>query len=300
MGPTASGKTVLGIELAKAFDGEVISVDSALVYRGMDIGTAKPNLAERDGVEHHLIDILDPAETFSAGEFRRQALQLINEITRRGKLPILVGGTMLYFHVLQEGLAVLPDADTSIRQEIEAQAEAEGWESVHRRLSEVDPVAGKRIHPHDTQRIQRALEVYLVSGCTQTEWIEQQKASEREFEAIKLAIAPTERSELHKKIAQRFDLMLEQGFIAEVEGLYSRSDLDAFLPSMRAVGYRQAWSFLSGNYNQDVMREKAIIATRQLAKRQFTWLRGQEDTTWLQSEDPQAFDKARNKIKNYP
>jgi tRNA dimethylallyltransferase len=285
MGPTASGKTALGIDAAKNLNGEIISVDSALVYRGMDIGTAKPDLQERDGIVHHLIDILDPAETFSAGQFRDKAQALIGDISSRGKMPIFVGGTMLYFHVLLNGMAVLPDADEKTRHEIDRQAQEEGWLVVHNRLHEVDPVAAARIHPNDAQRIQRALEVYLVSGRSQTDWLSDQAEIALTFNPVKFVIAPSDRGKLHEKIALRFDLMLENGFIDEVRALFERGDLDASMPAVRAVGYRQAWAYLSHECDKATFREKAIIATRQLAKRQFTWLRRQTDTTWLETGD---------------
>ncbi|PHS73837.1 MAG: tRNA (adenosine(37)-N6)-dimethylallyltransferase MiaA [Cycloclasticus sp.] len=285
MGPTASGKTTLGIELAKALDGEIISVDSALVYKEMDIGTAKPDMDERQGIKHHLIDILDPCEVFSAGQFREEALKLIHNIIESGKTPILVGGTMLYFHVLLNGIAKLPDADQEIRQRIDAQAKSEGWLAIHKKLETVDPVAAKRIHQNDAQRIQRALEVYLVSGRSQTELIREQQSTELPFQPVKLIIAPTDRAELHEKIALRFDLMLANGFMQEVSSLYERGDLDASMPAIRSVGYRQAWAHIGGEYDRATMREKAIIATRQLAKRQFTWLRQQDDVTWLATGD---------------
>jgi len=293
MGPTASGKTALGIELAKVLDGEIISVDSALVYRGMDIGTAKPSLDERQGVVHHLIDILDPSEVFSAGQFRTQALALIDDIAARGKTPILVGGTMLYFHVLLNGMAVLPDANPAIRQQIDVQADAEGWKAVHQRLSEVDPVSAKRIHPNDTQRTQRALEIYLSSGRSHTDWLKEQAEHVLPFEPVKLIIAPSDRAELHQKIELRFDQMLQNGFLKEVQALFDRGDLNASMPAIRAVGYRQAWSYLSAQYDKTTFRDKAIIATRQLAKRQFTWLRRQQAAIWLETGDDVAEEKAR-------
>lgn len=283
MGPTASGKTALGIELAKALDSEIISVDSALVYKGMDIGTAKPDIEERQGIKHHLIDTLDPSDAFSAGQFRKKTIALIEQISENGKTPILVGGTMLYFHALLNGLAVLPEADVKTRQEIDAQAAQEGWAAVHERLNEVDPVAAKRIHPNDTQRVQRALEVYRVSGRSQTDWLKEQADLALPFRPIKLVIAPSDRADLHQKIIVRFDAMLESGFVDEVRALYDRGDLDASMPAIRAVGYRQAWSYLSGEYDQATFREKSIIATRQLAKRQFTWLRQQTDAAWLET-----------------
>ena len=288
MGPTASGKTSLGVQLAKSLNGEIVSVDSALVYRGMDIGTAKPDEAERQGIKHHLIDILDPSEVFSAGQFREQTLRLIQDIHGRGKTPLLVGGTMLYFHVLLNGMAKLPDADEKIRGQIDHQAQHEGWDSLHMRLKEVDPVAANRIHPNDSQRIQRALEVFLVSGKSQTNWLKEQREQPMPFEAIKFVIAPADRSKLHAKIALRMDLMLDNGFLDEVRELFNRGDLQPSLPAIRSVGYRQAWSHLEGEYDVETFRDKAIIATRRLAKRQFTWLRQQSETTWLEMGDKSA------------
>ncbi len=298
MGPTASGKTDLGVQLAQRLNGEVISVDSALVYRGMDIGTAKPTLDERQGVLHHLIDIIDPTDTFSAGQFREQSLGLITEIVKRGKTPILVGGTMLYFHVLLNGMAVLPSADAQIRKELEQQAQVEGWLAMHQRLTSIDPVAAKRIHQNDPQRIQRALEIYISSGRTQTDWLREQPPVVLPFKAHKFSISPSDREQLHKKIALRFDQMLKQGFLDEVKGLFSRKDLNASMPSIRAVGYRQAWSYLDGLYDKITFREKAIIATRQLAKRQFTWLRKQSNIQALETGDVMALEKVLRALNN--
>ena len=297
MGPTASGKTALGVKLAKALDGEVVSVDSALVYRGMDIGTAKPDVDERQGIVHHLIDIIDPSEVFSAGQFREQALLLIEDISARGKVPILVGGTMLYFNVLLNGMAKLPDADASIRHDIDQQALAEGWSSVHQRLREVDPVSAKRIHPNDTQRTQRALEIYLSSGRTHTDWVKEQADQPLSFKPVRFVIAPSDRALLHQNIVLRFDQMLKAGFIGEVQRLIDRGDLEASMPAIRAVGYRQAWSYLQGEYDHATFREKAIIATRQLAKRQFTWLRQQQAATWLETGDNLVQDKVMRCFK---
>lgn len=291
MGPTASGKTALGIEVAKRLCSEVISVDSALVYKGMDIGTAKPDEVERDGVEHHLIDILDPVESFSAGQFRDCALSLISRLCQQGKVPVLVGGTMLYFSVLLNGIANLPSANEAIRRDIDKQAKEKGWAFVHSWLADVDPEAAQRIHVNDPQRIQRALEVYLASGKTQSALIKDQKKQELPFKPIKFSIAPTDRKLLHQKIEQRFDAMLQQGFEQEVRGLFERGDLDDSLPSIRAVGYRQMWSYLAGDCDHSQMREKAIIATRQLAKRQFTWLRAQAGVHTLMTGDEQAAEK---------
>ncbi|MGB0238420.1 MAG: tRNA (adenosine(37)-N6)-dimethylallyltransferase MiaA [Cycloclasticus sp.] len=291
MGPTASGKTALGIEIAKALKGEVISVDSALVYRGMDIGTAKPDMEERQGIKHHLIDIIDPSESFSAGQFREQTLKLINEVSRRGKTPVLVGGTMLYFHVLLNGIAQLPEADNTIRRQIDQQAKSSGWKALHEQLRKIDPKAANRIHQNDTQRIQRALEVYRASGKTQSAWLEEQAKQPLPFNAVKFAIVPGNRVELHHKISLRMDLMLNNGFLDEVRLLFERGDLAANMPAIRSVGYRQAWSYLEGKYDETTFREKAIIATRQLAKRQFTWLRQQSDTMRFEMGDNQALAK---------
>ncbi|CAD6874208.1 tRNA (adenosine(37)-N6)-dimethylallyltransferase MiaA [Methylomonas fluvii] len=281
MGPTASGKTALGAALAHALDTEIISVDSALVYKSMDIGTAKPTLAERGGVPHHLIDILDPRESFSTGQFRDRALALMTDITERGKLPILVGGTMLYFSALTQGLAQLPAADPEIRQRLDEELQTLGKDALHARLAQVDPQAAARIHVNDPQRIQRALEVFEISGRPLSSFFDADQHVEQPYRFIKLIIAPEQRSTLHDKIAERFDLMLKQGFLDEVQALWQRGDLDESMPSIRCVGYRQAWSYLSGEYDLATMRDKAIIATRQLAKRQFTWLRKEQDAHHL-------------------
>lgn len=291
MGPTASGKTALSVQLAQALNGEIISVDSALVFKGMDIGTAKPTQDERGGILHHLIDILDPAESYSTGQFRKQALALMDDITRRGKVPILVGGTMLYFNVLNSGLAVLPEADPAIRAKLDQDLAQLGKEAVHRRLADVDPESAARIHPNDPQRVQRALEVYEISGKPLTSFFTAAQAQDIPYQKIKLIIAPQDRAILHDIIAWRFRQMLEQGFIDEVEALYTRGDLTEKMPSIRAVGYRQAWSHLQGEYDLETMTEKAIIATRQLAKRQFTWLRRETDATNFQAGQQELLTK---------
>ncbi|MCK5356286.1 MAG: tRNA (adenosine(37)-N6)-dimethylallyltransferase MiaA, partial [Methyloprofundus sp.] len=244
MGPTASGKTALSVKLAQQLNAEIISVDSALVFKGMDIGTAKPSLEERAGIAHHLIDILDPAESFSTGAFRKQALALMADITARGKLPLLTGGTMLYFNALYYGLAQLPTADAGLRLQLEAEASEVGKLAMHQKLQAVDPVAAARIHPNDPQRVQRALEVYRLTGKSMTQLHGEAKAEEIPYQKIKLMIAPSDRAILHEKIAQRFKQMLQQGFVAEVEALYQRGDLTAQMPSIRAVGYRQIWAYL--------------------------------------------------------
>ncbi|WP_026601342.1 tRNA (adenosine(37)-N6)-dimethylallyltransferase MiaA [Methylomonas sp. 11b] len=281
MGPTASGKTALGVAMAQALNAEIISVDSALVYRGMDIGTAKPTLAERGGVPHHLIDILDPSEAFSTGQFRNRALELMADITERGKLPLLVGGTMLYFSALTQGLAQLPEADPEIRQRLDQELQDLGKEVLHARLAQVDPQAAARIHVNDPQRIQRALEVYEISGRPLSSFFDADQHAEQPFRFIKLIVAPEQRSTLHANVAERFDQMLTHGFLDEVQALWQRRDLDESMPSIRCVGYRQAWSYLNGEYDLTTMRDKAIIATRQLAKRQFTWLRKEQDAHHL-------------------
>lgn len=292
MGPTAAGKTDLALELARSLPCELISVDSALIYRGMDIGTAKPEKSVLAEFPHRLIDIRDPLGAYSAAEFRADALAAMAEITSRGKIPLLVGGTMLYYKALLEGLADMPSADESVRREIEAQAAAQGWAAVHAELARVDPQSAARIHPNDPQRLTRALEVWRVSGLSMSEHRlrQQQNAGldtpgggQFPYTVAQLAIAPLERQVLHERIARRFQLMLEQGFIEEVETLRRRGDLHAALPSIRAVGYRQAWDYLDGRLTHDEMVERGIIATRQLAKRQFTWLRGWSDVHWLDS-----------------
>jgi len=293
MGPTAAGKTDLALELARVLPCDLISVDSALIYRGMDIGTAKPERAILDAFPHALIDIRDPAESYSAAEFRADALAAMAESTARGRIPLLVGGTMLYYKALLEGLADMPSADPVIRAELEARALAEGWEVLHRELAAVDPESAARIHPNDPQRLTRALEVYRLSGLSMTEHRRRQAAGNPDtgtsgagqlpYTVAQLAIAPAQRQVLHDRIAQRFRAMVEQGFVQEVEALRSRSDLHAGLPSIRAVGYRQMWEYLDGELSRDEMVERGIIATRQLAKRQFTWLRGWDDVHWLDS-----------------
>lgn len=286
MGPTASGKTALAIELLKHLPVEIISVDSALIYRGMDIGTAKPNEEELSQAPHRLIDILDPSQPYSAADFRRDALNAMDEITSQGKIPLLVGGTMLYFKALLEGLSPLPSASPEIRETIEQIAHEQGWGEIHRRLAEVDPVAAARIHPNDPQRLSRALEVYLISGQTLTE-MTQTAGTELPYNVFQFAIEPQDRKILHERIERRFHLMLEAGFENEVRALYQREDLHVDLPSIRCVGYRQMWSYLDGEIDYDEMVYRGICATRQLAKRQVTWLRGWDNVHRLDSEQPQ-------------
>lgn len=273
MGPTASGKTDLASRLVQEFPVDIISVDSSMVYRGLDIGTAKPSAAELAVAPHRLIDIRDPAQAYSAAEFREDALKEMAEITARGRIPLLVGGTMLYFKILKEGLADLPQANEPIRQQIMAQAQAEGWAAIHQQLTQVDPITATRLKPTDSQRLQRALEVYLVTGIPLSVWHQQQQKQALPYHLHQFALLPNDRSVLHQRIEKRFDAMLAQGFIDEVIALKSRSDLNLDLPSMRSVGYRQVWEYLNNDYDYEEMRFKGIVATRQLAKRQYTWLR---------------------------
>jgi len=280
MGPTASGKTGLAIELCKRYPLEIISVDSALVYRGMDIGTAKPDAATLKLTPHRLIDIRDPGESYSAADFCVDALREMKAITAAGKVPLLVGGTMLYFRALEHGLSELPGANPEVRKLLEQQAGEIGWSAMHEILQQKDPRAAARIHPNDPQRIQRALEVIALSGRSLSELQEETSGSSLNYRLHKIIISPQPRSVLHERIERRFDLMIEAGFVAEIKGLFARSDLNADLPSMRAVGYRQAWEWLQGKCSYTQMRERAIAATRQLAKRQLTWLRRESASVW--------------------
>ncbi len=282
MGPTAAGKTDLAIAIAKLFPVEIISVDSALVYRGMDIGTAKPSVDELKQNPHHLVDILDPTQSYSAGSFREDALALMADITARGKIPLLVGGTMLYFKALQQGLADLPSADPEIRARLEKEIKDHGLAFLHDRLTKIDPVSAQRIHINDPQRLQRALEVYEITGKSLTDLTKDTEQA-LPYRVIKLIISPFDRAVLHDRIAKRYHKMIDNGFISEVESLFCREDCHADLPAIRAVGYRQAWSYLAGEYDHSTFIEKAIIATRQMAKRQLTWLRSQPDGVWFDS-----------------
>ncbi len=291
MGPTASGKTDLAVSLVERLNCEIISVDSALVYRDMDIGTAKPDAETLARAPHRLIDMLDPAESYSAARFRDDALREMAEITAAGRIPLLVGGTMLYYRALQQGLSPLPEGDAELRTRIETEAAEKGWQALHDRLARVDPESAARIHPNDPQRLSRALEVFELTGQPlSTLWRDQEKSA-FPYRAIKLAVAPTERSLLHERIALRFELMLQQGFIEEVEALYRRGDLHPDLPSIRCVGYRQVWRYLAGEWGKEEMTERGIIATRQLAKRQFTWLRSEADLGWFDSLSNKLLEK---------
>jgi len=280
MGPTASGKTGLAIELCERFPLEIISVDSALVYRDMDIGTAKPDTETLKRAPHRLIDIRDPSESYSAADFRNDALLEMESITSAGKVPLLVGGTMLYFRALEFGLSELPAADPEVRKSLEQQAEDIGWSGMHEILAQKDPQAAERIHPNDPQRIQRALEIIRISGKSMTQLQQESLGEALDYRLHKIIISPQPRSILHERIEQRFDLMIENGFIDEVKSLHVRPDLNADRPAMRAVGYRQAWEWLEGGCSFEQMREKAIAATRQLAKRQLTWLRRESTSIW--------------------
>jgi tRNA dimethylallyltransferase len=280
MGPTASGKTSLALELAKHVDCEIISVDSALIYQSMDIGTAKPTAEELAQVPHHLIDIIDPTMSYSVSQFRSDAERLIADILSRNKLPVLVGGTMMYYNALIKGLSTLPASSACVRAEIEEQGTEKGWPFMHAQLAVVDPVCAARIHPNDPQRITRALEVYQLSGRPLSE-LQQESSGPIPYSVAQFAIAPEQRFVLHERIALRFKQMLEQDFVSEVQNLMDRGDLIEDLPAIRCVGYRQMWQYLSGQLTHTEMVERGIIATRQLAKRQITWLRGWDDVIWL-------------------
>ncbi|MBD3610488.1 MAG: tRNA (adenosine(37)-N6)-dimethylallyltransferase MiaA [Gammaproteobacteria bacterium] len=290
MGPTASGKTDLAVKLVENHPFEIISVDSALVYRQMDIGTAKPDQDTLQRAPHRLIDICDPAESYSAARFRQDALREMAEITEQGKIPLLAGGTMLYYRALLDGLSPLPSADSDVRQMLEQEMERDGLEAMHKRLASVDPEAAARIHPNDPQRIQRALEVYEISGKSMSQLYREQVSEQLPYRVCKLVVAPQSRDILHERIAHRFSLMMEQGLVEEVTRLFERGDLHLDLPSMRAVGYRQVWQYLSGEMDKQMMIEKGIIATRQLAKRQYTWLRSEADVTWFDSLSISLYD----------
>jgi tRNA dimethylallyltransferase len=292
MGPTASGKTALAVELVGRFPCDIISVDSAMIYRGMDIGTAKPDAEILRIAPHRLIDILDPAESYSVGRFREDALAAMRRITSGGRLPLLVGGTMLYFHALQHGLAELPTADPKIRAQLDARAAKHGWTALHAELASVDPVAAGRISSNDPQRIQRALEVFYLTGLPLTELHNADTVQPLPYRLIKIAIAPPRRSLLHARIERRFNDMLTRGFVKEVAGLRARGDLTAAHGSMRTVGYRQLWGYLDGAYSLEVAAQRSIVATRRFAKRQLTWLRAETAVRWIDSDAPKIVDDA--------
>ncbi|CAN5880321.1 MAG: tRNA dimethylallyltransferase [Chromatiales bacterium USCg_Taylor] len=294
MGPTGVGKTALAVDLAATLPCRLISVDSGMIYRGMDIGTAKPSPEVLARAPHRLIDIRDPGETYSAAEFRDDALREVDTILKAGRVPLLVGGTGLYFRALDEGISTLPSADTEVRARIAAQASKQGWGALHEQLAEFDPRAAARIHPHDAQRIQRALEVCEVSGKTLTELLRKNTRNPLPYRALKLVVAPGDRMDFHRRLRIRFQHMLDRGLVDEVEGLFSRGDLTAALPSIRSVGYRQIWQYLEGQFDYETMIERAVTATRQLAKRQITWLRAEKSARWFASDDPRLGDNVVN------
>lgn len=292
MGPTASGKTDLAVALARELPVELISVDSALVYRGMDIGTAKPEPALLAQIPHRLVDICDPAETYSAARFRLDALEAMETIHRRGRIPLLVGGTMLYFHALQHGLSQLPAADAAVRKRLQQWLQEEGSAVLHRKLEQLDPLAAGRIHVNDPQRLLRALEVIEITGEPLSRLQERTRGEGLAWRVLKLVRAPADRALLHERIARRFRQMLAQGFEEEVRGLLAREDIHPGLPSMRAVGYRQMAGYLGGELGYEEMVERGVVATRQLAKRQFTWLRKESDAVWLEETRGMPLDQA--------
>lgn len=300
MGPTASGKTATALAIAQRIPSEIISVDSALVYQGMDIGTAKPSVIERATAPHHLIDIIPPTQAYSAMQFRQDALPLINAILARGKLPLLVGGTMLYFKALKEGLDTLPQADLPLRARLDAETAIIGVAGMHAKLASLDPVTAERLKPNDRQRIQRALEIITLSGQPMSSLLTNKTASDLPFDLLPIALEPSDRHVLHDRIAQRFDLMLKpnnsRGLITEVEALRARGDLHLNLPSMRCVGYRQVWEYLDGHYDYHTLRERGIVATRQLAKRQLTWLRSMPERIIVDCINQHATDSVPNII----
>jgi len=298
MGPTASGKTGLAVELVRRLPCEIVSVDSALVYRGMDIGTAKPGPDVLAVAPHRLIDILDPAESYSAAQFCADAHREMEAIAAGGRIPLLVGGTMLYFRALQQGLSTLPSADPNVRRGLDAEAGRVGWAALHRRLAEVDPQAAARIHPNDPQRIQRALEVYELTGRPLSAFFAEPTPGQLTRKAIKLVVAPSDRDILRQRIVARFHQMLEEGLIDEIEALYRRDDLHRDLPSMRSVGYRQGWEYLAGEITYPQLIERATVATGQLAKRQLTWLRREQGAEWFDSLDSEIFNKVMEYIKS--
>jgi tRNA dimethylallyltransferase len=294
LGPTASGKTTLAIELVQRLPAAIVSVDSALIYRGMNIGTAKPTPDILKRAPHRLIDIRDPVQSYSAGEFREDALSVIKDILAKEQLPLLIGGTMLYFHVLQHGIAALPKANPAIRQQLQHALEKQGLKKLYARLQSIDPISAQRIHPNDPQRLLRALEVVEITGKTLTELQRAPSLAPPPYQFINVAIVPDDRSHHHKLIANRFQDMLKQGFVEEVENLFKRSELHAELPAIRTVGYRQIWNYLAKKLTYEEMQEHAIIATRQLAKRQMTWLRSCKNLLSLPYSDKNNLSKIIN------
>ncbi|PRC93580.1 miaA: tRNA dimethylallyltransferase [Solimicrobium silvestre] len=299
MGPTASGKTAAALALAQHLPCEIISVDSALIYRQMDIGSAKPSAAELAAVPHHLIDIIDPAEAYSVAQFQTDVMELVQQISARGNVPLLVGGTMMYFKVLMNGLGDLPPANLEIRARLDAEIAANGVQSLHARLALLDPITATRLPPGDTQRIQRALEVIELTGQPLSTLFAQQTTIEPPLNIHAFSLEPSERSVLHQRIAQRFDVMLQQGFLDEVCALRARGDLNLNMPSMRCVGYRQAWEYLDGVYDLAELRERGIIATRQLAKRQLTWLRSMPERIVLDCLQPDVIQTMLQQLERW-
>ena len=299
MGPTASGKTRLALALAAAFPIEVVSVDSAQIYREMDVGTAKPSASERERVPHHLIDVIDPTESYSAARFRADALRLMKEITARGRIPLLAGGTMLYFKALREGLSELPESDAGVRARIDAEAAVCGWPAMHAELAKIDASTAMRLEPNDAQRIQRALEIYRVTGKPMSQLLGRTRSA-LPFRLLELALVPSDRGELHRRIEFRFDAMLEHGLVEELRALRERYALRPGLPSMRCVGYRQVWQHVEGEFGRDELRDRGIFATRQLAKRQLTWLRAMKTVRSFdclaEDLDAEALDYVRRNI----
>lgn len=284
MGPTAAGKSSVALELVRHLPCDIISVDSALVYRGMDIGTAKPAPEVLGRVPHRLVDIRDPARSYSAADFRADALGEIRHSIAAGRIPLLVGGTMLYFRALQFGLSRLPSADTAVRRRLQESAQRDGWGVLHERIREIDPDTARRVHPNDRQRILRALEVYEIEGKNWTTLCDAPHTDGFPYRVVKVVLAPSRRDVLHRRIARRFDQMLARGLIDEVAGLCRRGDLSVDMPSMRAVGYRQVWNYLAGQGSYEHMRECAVAATRQFAKRQYTWLKREGQACWIDSD----------------
>jgi tRNA dimethylallyltransferase len=297
MGPTASGKTRLAMEIARELPVEIVSVDSAQVYRGMDIGTAKPSAAERSEVPHHLIDLIPPDEAYSAARFRADASRVMAEIASRGRLPLLVGGTMLYFKSLREGLSELPEADASVRAQIEAEATGRGWPAMHAELAAIDPETAARVNPNDAQRIQRALEVFRLTGKPMSGLTALRSAAKPRFRPLGIALAPGDRATLHRRIEARFAAMLQAGLVDELAELRRRYPLSPDLPSMRSVGYRQAWQYLEGALDREGLLAQGIYATRQLAKRQLTWIRATPDVSVLDCFDPELPRKTLELIR---
>jgi tRNA dimethylallyltransferase len=297
MGPTASGKTGVAVDLVQHFPCEIVSVDSALVYRHMDIGTAKPDADILLKAPHHLINLIDPTQSYSAAQFRKDALGVMADITARGNIPLLTGGTMLYFKALLDGLSNLPQADADLRAELDQRAKNIGWPAMHAELAKLDPETALRLKTTDAQRIQRAMEICILSGETMTSQLGKADTTPLPYRFIKIALAPSERKVLHERIASRFDIMLNAGLVQEVKNLRQQFNLHPDLPSMRCVGYRQAWQYLDGEIIQEEMRNRGVIATRQLAKRQLTWLRSMEGVMNFDCLDPSLTNQVRNYIK---